>query len=151
MYMHLWHNPLAFCFPLSDPFLPPFYFLLLTWKPSLLWKDPVHPGPRLLVNWSPHFHPLPIPSTFQNPDPLGFSWAKCALTKTTSQTGLQVQNRGNLSKFVKMTLCCQQWFLCDDQLQGHCCPVYHRLYCFMPDCFFCDHYVLGSFYILYDC
>jgi hypothetical protein len=28
--------------------------LFITWKPSSGWSDPVHPGPRLLVNWAPN-------------------------------------------------------------------------------------------------
>jgi hypothetical protein len=42
---------------------------LLLGIPPLVWCDPVHPGPRLLVNCPP----LPIPSPFQFPDPPGAS------------------------------------------------------------------------------
>jgi hypothetical protein len=53
-----------------------------------MWCDPVHLGPRLLVNWPPLPHPLPIPTLFQIPDPLlGFP-NNPALTKTTSRSRL---------------------------------------------------------------
>jgi hypothetical protein len=52
----------------------------------------VHPGARLLVNWSPHFHPspsalhlFPICFPFRNPDPLWFSQVNAPFTKKTSQ------------------------------------------------------------------
>ncbi len=64
-------SPCSFTSPCCFPLLPFFIPLLLTWKPSLLWQDPVHLGLRLLVNWPPPFstppHSLPIPSPFQIP------------------------------------------------------------------------------------
>ncbi len=82
------------CFfsPLADslfaPFLKPLYLL----GTLLAAIGSVHPGPRLLVNWSLHFHPspsvphlFPICFPFRNPDPLWFSQANAPFTKTTSQ------------------------------------------------------------------
>jgi hypothetical protein len=74
----------CFLLPLADFLLPPFLFLLLTWNPPCC--------NRIRPSWSQvarelisPFPSLPIPSPFQNPDPLGLSRAKCAPTKTTSQ------------------------------------------------------------------
>ncbi len=73
LYTHIQVNnirgaiPLPFYFPLLIPLCSLFYFLLLTWKPSLLWQDLVHLGLRLLVNWPPLSQPFPIPSPFQIP------------------------------------------------------------------------------------
>jgi hypothetical protein len=76
----------CFLLPLSDSPLLLFHFPLLTWKPSLIWYDPVHLGPRLLVNWSPHFHPLP---NSKIPTPWGFPELNMRLTKTTSRIQLK--------------------------------------------------------------
>jgi hypothetical protein len=62
-----WRNPLliplanSLCwFPLTIPLSPE--SLLLSWNPSSLrGAILVHPGPRLLVNWPPPSHCLPIP------------------------------------------------------------------------------------------
>ncbi len=63
-------------FPLLIPSsLEPFYLLGI---PPLVWCDPVHPGPRLLVNWPPSPHSFPIPFPFQIPDPLGLPQINCA-------------------------------------------------------------------------
>ncbi len=70
--------------PLTSLFIP----LYLLGNPPLAWCNPVHLSPRLLVNWPPLSHSLPIPSPFQIPntpgqlcaslrrhcDP-GFSWS----------------------------------------------------------------------------
>ncbi len=79
--------PLLSTFPFLIPFCPPFVSLYLLGT-LLAVIGPVHLGPRLLVNWSPHFHPLPIPSPFQNSHPLGFPELNMHLTKTTSQIWL---------------------------------------------------------------
>jgi hypothetical protein len=88
---HIWRDPLAFCFPLLTSLCSPFYSPLLTWNPP--YCDRIRPPwsqvARKLI--SP-FPSLPIPSPFRNPNPLGFSRAKCVPTKMTSP-GLQVQNR----------------------------------------------------------
>ncbi len=53
-YIHIYR--LTVCMAQSPcSFLPlaPFSIpLSLTWRPSLLWWDPVHSGPRLLINWA---------------------------------------------------------------------------------------------------
>ncbi len=82
-------SPCFLLFPflfLSCPLSFPFTYL----EPSLLWKDPVHLGPRLLVNCSPHFHPLPHICTPHSkiPTPLGFPELNMHITKTTSRTWL---------------------------------------------------------------
>jgi hypothetical protein len=66
----------------------PFYSSLLTWKPSFAWSDPVHLGPRLLVNWPPLSQPLPIPPHSKFPAPLGFPQQALHLTKTTLRSRL---------------------------------------------------------------
>ncbi len=61
-------------YPVNFPSIP-FYLL---GNPPLAWCDPVHLGPRLLVNWPPPSHPLPIPSPFQIPNTSG---QLCALLR----------------------------------------------------------------------
>jgi hypothetical protein len=73
-------SPCLFYFPLLIPFL----FLLLTWKPSLLWQDLVHLGLRLLLNGPPLPHPFPFPPHPKFPVPR----LNMRLTTTTSRTRL---------------------------------------------------------------
>jgi hypothetical protein len=116
----------CFLLPLADSSLLPLSIPLYLLGTLLAVIGSVQPGPRLLVNWSPRFHPSP----FQNPDPLGFSRAKCAPTKTTSQHWLAspeqsgfghiIRNKnaristcsGNLSQLsqVQYTLVACNWF-----------------------------------------
>ncbi len=72
--------------PLANFLLPlnPSYLLGI---PPLVWCDPVHPGPRLLVNWPPPPHSLPIP--ISRP-PRGFPKSIVRLTKTTSWSRLHI-------------------------------------------------------------
>ncbi len=53
---------------LSIPLSIPFYLLVI---PPFVWCDPVHLGPRLLVNWPPLPQTLPSPSPFQIPNTPG--------------------------------------------------------------------------------
>jgi hypothetical protein len=71
-------SPLATCNSLF--LLNPSYLLGI---PPLVWCDPVHPGPRLLVNWPPPPH-----SNFQTPR--GFPKSIVCLTKTTSRSRLHI-------------------------------------------------------------
>jgi hypothetical protein len=84
--------PLVNSLFLSLPF--PFYLL---GNPPLAWCDPVHLGLRLIVNWPPPSHLLPIPSPFQSPNTSG---QLCALhTKTTSWSWLlMVRNKNEKSE-----------------------------------------------------
>jgi hypothetical protein len=82
----------CFSLPLADPLLLPFLITFTYLETLLAAIGSVHPGPRLLVNWSPHLHPfptaphlLPICFPFRNPDPLWFSQVNAPFTKTTSQ------------------------------------------------------------------
>jgi hypothetical protein len=75
-------------FPFLIPFCLPSTSFYLLGNPPCCDRIPSNLCPRLLVNWFPRLHPLPIPSLFQNPDRLGFSWAQWALAKTTSQNWL---------------------------------------------------------------
>jgi hypothetical protein len=76
-------TPLA-SFPVSSLSIP-FYLLGI---PPFAWCDPVHLGPRLLVNWPPPPHSIPIPSPFQFPNPPSFPKLIVRLTKTTSRSRL---------------------------------------------------------------
>jgi hypothetical protein len=89
----LYTMALSPCFfsPLADSLLLPFLILYLLGT-LLAAIGSVHPGPRLFVNWSPHFHPspsaphlFPICFPFRNPDPLWFSQVNAPFTKTTLQ------------------------------------------------------------------
>jgi hypothetical protein len=60
--------------------LSPSYLLGI---PPLVWCDPVHLGPRLLVNWPPPPH-----SNF--PTPRGFPKSTVCPTKTTSRSRLYI-------------------------------------------------------------
>jgi hypothetical protein len=75
----------CFLLPLSDP-----SYLLGTLLAVIGSRPPWSQVAHKLI--SP-LHP-PHPSPFRNPDPLGFSRAKCALTtvRRHRNTGLQVQN-----------------------------------------------------------
>ncbi len=63
---------------LSVPLSIPFYLLGI---PPFAWCDPVHLGPRLLINWTPPPHSLPIPNS-QHPRSI------VRPTKTTSRLRL---------------------------------------------------------------
>ncbi len=92
----------SFVIPLAGfPLLIPLANFLLPSNPSYLlgipplgWCDPVHPGPRLLVNWPPPPHPLHIPSPTQIPIIPGFPRSIVRPAKTTSRSRLHiVQNK----------------------------------------------------------
>jgi hypothetical protein len=82
------------CFLLSIPLanslfsLSPSYLLGI---PLLVWCDPVHLGPRLLVNWPPS--PFPPHSNF--PTPRGFPKSTVRPTKTTSWSRLYIVRNMN--------------------------------------------------------
>ncbi len=65
---------------------PPFLESLLLGILPLVWCDPVLPGPRLLVDWPPPPHSLPI----QISRPPGVPQINCAPTKTTSRSRLYI-------------------------------------------------------------
>jgi hypothetical protein len=78
--------PLLFSLANSSLSSNPSYLLGI---PPFMWCNPVHPGPRLLVNW-----PLPPHSKF--PSPQGIPSLIVRLTKTTSRSRLRiVQNNGD--------------------------------------------------------
>ncbi len=83
----LWRNPLVLL-PLLVFVNSSSISLYLLGNPPLTWCDPVHLGPRLLVNWPSPLHPFPIPSPFQIPDPPGFPELIVRLTMTTSRSRL---------------------------------------------------------------
>ncbi len=79
-------------FPFADSLLLPFFNSLHLLGTLLAAIGSVHPGPRLLVNWSPHIHPsllLPIcsPSVSHSEIPTlwGSSKLNAPFTKTTSK------------------------------------------------------------------
>ncbi len=68
------------CFtPLAISLLLPFHFPF-TYLETLLWCDAILSTLAPGYSWTdlPFPIPSPIPSPFQIPDPLGFSWTKCA-------------------------------------------------------------------------
>jgi hypothetical protein len=69
----MWRFPLIL-FSLVDSLLLPFPGPLYLLGTLLAVTGSVHPGPRLLVNWSHHFHPSPsVPHLLpiQKSQPLG--------------------------------------------------------------------------------
>ncbi len=78
--VYFWVIPLLSAFLFSFPFAPhssPFTYL----EPSLLWQDPIHLVPRLLVNWSPRFpSPTHIPLIPKSRPP-GVSWTQIYIYK----------------------------------------------------------------------
>jgi hypothetical protein len=80
--------------------------------PPFVWCDPVHPGLRLLVNWPPPPHPLPILSPFPphsipspiSQSPLGFPQINSAPTKTTSRSRLYIVRNNNMRTELFWTL-----------------------------------------------
>ncbi len=65
--------------------------------PPFVWCDPVHPGPRLLVNWPPPPHSLPIPPHSKFPSPQGIPNLVMRPAKTTSRSQLYiVRNKSDL-------------------------------------------------------
>jgi hypothetical protein len=89
---YMWRYPLAFFSPCWFPFAPlsvPFY-LLGTLLPV---TGSIHPGPRLLVNWSPRFPPSPFPPHSEILTPWGFPKLNAPLLRRHHNPGPQVQNK----------------------------------------------------------
>jgi hypothetical protein len=85
-------------FPLPIPLANSLFLLnpsYLLGIPPLVWCDPVHPGPRLLVNWPPPPH-----SNF--PTPRGFPKSIVRLTKTTSRSRLDIVRNRNFLKIINL-------------------------------------------------
>jgi hypothetical protein len=85
----------SFVDPLCQSLYPlnPF---LLTWNPSFEWCCPVHPDPRLLVNWTPPPHPfpsLPIPNSHR-------PRSIVRPTKTTSWSRLHMVRNNNNNRWL---------------------------------------------------
>ncbi len=78
-----------FSIPFCSPFVSPYLLGTL-----LAVIGSVRLVPRLLVNWSSHFPPIPL---FQNPDPPEFLRSKYTFIRTTSLTWL---TRSNYDLFV---------------------------------------------------
>ncbi len=84
-------SPCFLLFPFLIPFCPPFdsLYLLGTLLAVIGSRPPWSQVARKLISPFPSPpHSLPIPSTFQNPDPLGFPELNMLLTKTTSRIWL---------------------------------------------------------------
>jgi hypothetical protein len=78
----------------------PFYLLGIHPFP---WCDSVHLGPRLLVNWPPPPHSLPIPSPFQIPSTPG---QLCALLRRHRDSGFTGSGTGKNHNTLWICHCC---------------------------------------------
>jgi hypothetical protein len=89
----------CFLSPLAQSLLHPLLILFTYLETLLAAIGSVHPGPRLLVNWSPHLHPcpsaphlFPICFPFRNPDPLWFSQVNAPLLRRHRNSGFRDQH-----------------------------------------------------------
>jgi hypothetical protein len=92
-----------------------------------VWCNPVHLGPRLLVNWPPPSHPLPILSPFQIPDTSG---QLCALLKRHRDPGFSWSGTVMYSKVWTEDQCNgfnAIWFILLKQMQHYLNLILHAI------------------------